>query len=55
MLLTICPECGEPAEVLDRFELPSTDGPVEHVRTYCVRRHTFLAPVRDAEARSQAA
>jgi hypothetical protein len=39
---TTCPECGAPAEVTDRFALESTDGPVEHVRVQCVRRHWFL-------------
>jgi hypothetical protein len=36
-----CPECAAPAEVLDRFELSSTDGPVEHVTVACVNRHRF--------------
>jgi len=39
---TTCPECGAPAEVTDRFALESTDGPIEHVRVMCVRRHWFL-------------
>jgi hypothetical protein len=26
-----CPECGAPAEVVDRFALDSTDGPIEHL------------------------
>ena len=42
--LTTCPDCGAVAEVLDRFVLESTDGPVEHVRTVCVARHLFLLP-----------
>jgi hypothetical protein len=50
MMLTSCPGCGGAAEVLDRFALPSTDGPVEHVRTYCVRRHWFLGPLTDTGA-----
>jgi hypothetical protein len=37
-----CPECGAPAEVVDRFELVSTAGPVEHVKFVCVRRHWFV-------------
>ena len=44
MDFTACPECGSIARVLDRFVLESTDGPVEHVRTQCVRRHCFLLP-----------
>jgi hypothetical protein len=42
--MTICPECGEPAEVQDRSVLESTSGPVEHVKVMCVRRHWFLLP-----------
>ena len=30
-----CPECGRTAEVVDRFTLPSTDGPVQHLRLRC--------------------
>lgn len=41
---TFCPECGETAEVLDRHVLESTDGPVEHLRIRCLRRHWFLLP-----------
>jgi hypothetical protein len=39
---TTCPECGAPAEVIDRFALESTDGPIEHVRIQCIARHWFL-------------
>jgi len=41
--LTHCPdpECGLPAEIVDRFVLYSTAGPVEHLRTYCVVRHVL--------------
>lgn len=42
--LTRCPECGAPAEIEQRTVLESTDGPVEHVRVRCVRRHHFLLP-----------
>ena len=42
--LTTCPDCGAVAEVSDRFVLESTDGPVEHARTLCARRHSFLLP-----------
>jgi hypothetical protein len=40
-----CPECGLPAEVLDRFVLESTDGPVEVIKIRCVRGTPFLMPV----------
>lgn len=39
-----CPECGLPAEVRDRFVLESTDGPIEHVKTQCVKRHCLTFP-----------
>jgi hypothetical protein len=42
---TFCPECGALAEVLWRDVLESTDGPVEHAKVMCVRRHWFLLPV----------
>jgi hypothetical protein len=45
MDLTTCPGCGELAEVQWRAVLESTDGPVEHARVQCVRRHWFLLPV----------
>jgi hypothetical protein len=44
--LTTCPECGAPAEVVDRFVLPSTHGPVEHVKTRCVTGPWFVTPAR---------
>lgn len=39
--LTACPEpgCEQVAEVIDRFALDSTSGPVEHVATFCVANH----------------
>jgi hypothetical protein len=42
--LVDCPECGLPAEVLDRFVLESTHGPVEHVKTHCAARHHLTFP-----------
>jgi len=45
-MLTVisCPECGVPAEITDRFSLPSTDGPVAHVATSCMAGHHFRMP-----------
>jgi hypothetical protein len=35
-----CPEPGyAAAEVVSRWVWPSTDGPVEHARVYCLRGH----------------
>jgi hypothetical protein len=42
--LVVCPECAAPAEVVDRFALPGTDGLVEHVKVRCLHRHWFLLP-----------
>ena len=42
--LVVCPECAAPAQVVDRFDLPGTDGPVEHVKVQCLGRHWFLMP-----------
>lgn len=38
-MLVSCAECGLPAEIVDRFVLESTSGPVPHVATRCVLRH----------------
>jgi hypothetical protein len=37
----ICPEpnCQAPAEIVDRFVLASTGGPVEHAQTLCLNGH----------------
>jgi len=45
MDMAVCPECGELAEVQWRAVLDSTDGPIEHAKVLCVRRHWFLLPV----------
>jgi hypothetical protein len=44
--LTGCPACGAPAEVIDRFVLQSTDGPVAHVKVRCVTGPWFTVPDR---------
>jgi hypothetical protein len=36
-----CPGCAVPAEIADRFTLPSTDGPVEHVVVDCAAGHHY--------------
>ena len=38
------PACGAPAAIERRTVLESTDGPVEHAKVRCVRKHTFLLP-----------
>jgi hypothetical protein len=48
--LVVCPECAAPAEVVDRFTLPGTDGPVEHVKVACLAQHWFLLPAASLPA-----
>jgi len=45
--MTTCPQeaCGLPSEVLDRFVMESTDGPVEHVKVRCLGGHFFCTPL----------
>jgi hypothetical protein len=42
-----CPEpsCSAPAEIVDRWVLESTDGPIEHVKTRCLALHIFTPRV----------
>lgn len=44
LTLVSCPECDVPAEVTDRFTLPSTEGPVAHVAVSCAAGHHFRMP-----------
>lgn len=41
--LTQCPdaECGVLAEIVDRYVLESTSGPVEHISTHCAAGHHY--------------
>ena len=36
-----CPDCYMPAEITERFSLPSTDGAVEHIVLRCAAGHCF--------------
>jgi hypothetical protein len=40
------PACPAVALVVDRWSWPSTDGPVEHVKTQCPNGHVFT-PIAD--------
>jgi len=40
-----CPACAAPAEVVDRYVLGSTDGPIEHATVVCAVRHRFTVLV----------
>jgi hypothetical protein len=42
--LAWCPSCDQPTEILSRYVLGSTDGPIEHVRIRCLVGHKFLMP-----------
>jgi hypothetical protein len=50
LFLSLCPDpdCGAPAEVLDRILLRSTTGPIEHAKVQCARRHIFVMPTPPA-------
>jgi len=45
------PRCGASAQIVDRWVWPSTNGPVEHVKTWCVNGHGFT-PTLDSLART---
>ena len=40
-----CPLCGLPAEIVARFTLDGSPGPVEHVKIACLGGHWFTLPV----------
>jgi hypothetical protein len=42
--LAWCPSCDQPTEILHRYRLSSTDGPIDHVRIRCLFGHGFLMP-----------
>ena len=54
-MLTVisCPACSVPAEVTERFSLPSTDGPVPHVALSCAAGHHFRMAVDRLSAQAQ--
>jgi hypothetical protein len=45
MNITTCPDCGLIAEVVERFVLPSTDGPIEHLKMVCAAGHWFTPTI----------
>jgi hypothetical protein len=56
METTTCPECQAPAEIRGRAVWESTNGPVEHIRVECIRRHWCLMSVQSlAEAHQRGA
>ncbi len=53
LILLPCPECGFPAEVIDRFTLNSTNGPADHLALRCAGGHHFRMLVELLPALSQ--
>jgi hypothetical protein len=53
LTLILCPECDVPAEVTDRFSLPGTEGPVDHVALACAAGHHFRMPSDMLTAQAQ--
>jgi hypothetical protein len=45
-----CPQCGAPARITERFWLPSTADPVEHLKTGCVNHHWLTPPAQTLAA-----
>ena len=39
-----CPSCHEPAEIVDRFTLDSTDGRMRHLKIRCAAGHWYTMP-----------
>jgi hypothetical protein len=44
VFLLDCPQCGLPAQIIDRFTLGGSPGPVEHVKIACLAGHWFTPP-----------
>jgi hypothetical protein len=53
--LTSCPDCRAPAEITERFSLPSTDGPIKHVAVSCAAGHHYRMPADRLPERARAA
>jgi hypothetical protein len=49
------PTCQAPAHIVERWTLGSTDGPVEHVKTTCVRGHWFTPTLDSLHLRTEQA
>jgi hypothetical protein len=42
-----CPQCAQPAEIIDRFTLGSSDGPLEHVKLSCRSGQHWYTPLAE--------
>lgn len=49
-----CPQCGDPAEVVQRITLAGSPAPVEHVKIICPDHHWFTLTVDSLSAADQA-
>lgn len=49
-----CPQCGLPSESHGYYVLPSTNGPVWHVKIRCIVGHFFNCPVEFLTGRRNA-
>jgi hypothetical protein len=45
-----CPSCHEPAEIVGRFSLDSTDGPMRHLKIRCAAGHWYTMPADRVQA-----
>jgi hypothetical protein len=50
-----CPTCNFPAEIVERWIMESTDGPIEHVFIRCPEGHWFKCSVEFLERKGGAA
>ena len=50
-ILVSCPDCSVPAEITERFRLPSTDGPIDHIVLHCAAGHHFRMAAERLSAR----
>ena len=44
MDIVCCPSCDQPAEIVWRTHLRSTDGAIEHAKLRCLAQHVLLMP-----------
>jgi len=51
--LVACPGCGLPADLLERFSMHSTEGPVDLVALTCLDGHYFRMPLDGLPAEAQ--
>ena len=45
-----CPSCHEPAEIVDRVSLGSSDGPYRHLKIRCASGHWYTMPAERVRA-----